>query len=57
MTAELQEMLYREQQIGVSGLAVNVDPKGNNLTVVQKVNFDFDFVFVSNAFPFREPYF
>ncbi|KAL7219913.1 hypothetical protein ACSBR2_012887 [Camellia fascicularis] len=36
MTAELQEMLYREQQIGVSGLAVNVDPKGNNLTAVQK---------------------
>ncbi|CAL5431238.1 unnamed protein product [Camellia sinensis] len=37
MTAELQEMLYREQQIGVSGLAVNVDPKGNNLTAVPKL--------------------
>ncbi|GMP77833.1 hypothetical protein CsSME_00033978 [Camellia sinensis var. sinensis] len=36
MTAELQERLYIEQQIGGSGLAVNADPKGNDRTGLPK---------------------
>ncbi|CAL5347609.1 unnamed protein product [Camellia sinensis] len=36
MTAELQERLYIEQQIGGSVLAVNADPKGNDRTDLPK---------------------
>ncbi|XP_057486499.1 protein disulfide isomerase pTAC5, chloroplastic-like isoform X2 [Actinidia eriantha] len=38
MTAELQERLYMEQQMGGSGLAVNTDPKGNETAPKVGVN-------------------
>ncbi|GFY81664.1 plastid transcriptionally active 5 [Actinidia rufa] len=38
MTAELQERLYMEPQMGGSGLAVNADPKGNETAPKVGVN-------------------